>query len=229
MYINQDPPLVLHMLTSWQLAAQLVTSPHASAEVGLGSDLNGQSPGQKTNALPLCQRPGLLYYDIFIWVYLSAWTYNTKWRVGGKGDKWPKYFSRLTAEKDVFKLDLKEWCESYFMELKMSHFLHKYTQIFRVPWYDKPKLKPSTQKPTTIGLVIYSNFVTNSSAIFFFHSFGTVGCKVHKLSILVTMDYPWDQCTNRRLPQPWPPIISILHAVAYLKCLLTELAFLNQT
>ena len=37
--------------------AQLVTSPHTCAEVGLGSDLNGQSPGQKTNALPLCQRP----------------------------------------------------------------------------------------------------------------------------------------------------------------------------
>ena len=30
--------------------AQPVTSPHACAEVGLGSDSNGQSPGQKTNA-----------------------------------------------------------------------------------------------------------------------------------------------------------------------------------
>ena len=59
MYIPQDPPLVLHMLTPWQLASQSVTSPHASAEVGLGKKLNGQSPGQKTNALPLCQRPGL--------------------------------------------------------------------------------------------------------------------------------------------------------------------------
>ena len=27
MYIPQDPPLVLYMLTSWQLAAQPVTSP----------------------------------------------------------------------------------------------------------------------------------------------------------------------------------------------------------
>ena len=49
MYISPDPPLVLGILTSWQLAWQLVTSPHASAEVGLGSDSNGQSPGQKTN------------------------------------------------------------------------------------------------------------------------------------------------------------------------------------
>ena len=32
-------------------ASQPLTSPHASAEVGLGSDLNGQSPGQKTNKL----------------------------------------------------------------------------------------------------------------------------------------------------------------------------------
>ena len=40
---------------------QLVTSPQACAEVGLGSDSNGQSPGQKTNALPLCQRPGYRY------------------------------------------------------------------------------------------------------------------------------------------------------------------------
>ena len=38
---------------------QPVTSPHACAEVGLGSDSNVQSHGQKTNALPLCQRPGL--------------------------------------------------------------------------------------------------------------------------------------------------------------------------
>ena len=38
--------------------AQLVTSPHACAEVGLGSDSNVQPHEQKTNALPLCQRPG---------------------------------------------------------------------------------------------------------------------------------------------------------------------------
>ena len=35
---------------------QPVTSPHACAEVGLGSVLNVQSHEQKTNALPLCQR-----------------------------------------------------------------------------------------------------------------------------------------------------------------------------
>ena len=57
MYIPQDPHLVLHMLTSWQQESQPVSSQHASAEVGLGSDLNGQSPAQKINALPLCQRP----------------------------------------------------------------------------------------------------------------------------------------------------------------------------
>ena len=49
MYIPWDPPLLLHTLTSWQLASQLVTSPHASAEVRLGLDSNGQSPVQKTN------------------------------------------------------------------------------------------------------------------------------------------------------------------------------------
>ena len=36
----------------------MVTFPHASAQVGLGSDSNEQPPGQKTNALPLCQRAG---------------------------------------------------------------------------------------------------------------------------------------------------------------------------
>ena len=41
---------------------QPVTFPHACAEVGLGLDLNGQSHRQKTNALPLCQRPGVTYY-----------------------------------------------------------------------------------------------------------------------------------------------------------------------
>ena len=58
MYIPQDPPLVLHMLTSWLPAAQLVTSPHASVEVGLGPDSNRQSPAHKTNVLPLWQQPG---------------------------------------------------------------------------------------------------------------------------------------------------------------------------
>ena len=38
--------------------AQPVTSPHACAEVGLGSDSNMQLHEQKTNVLPLCQRPG---------------------------------------------------------------------------------------------------------------------------------------------------------------------------
>ena len=54
MYIPQDP-LLLHMATCWLPRAQPVTSLHASAEVGLGSDLNGQLPGQKANALQLCQ------------------------------------------------------------------------------------------------------------------------------------------------------------------------------
>ena len=45
--------------------AQPVTSPHACAEVGLGSDLNVQPHEQKKNALPLCQRPGF-YHNIFL-------------------------------------------------------------------------------------------------------------------------------------------------------------------
>ena len=56
-YIPREPPLVLHMPTSWQLAVQLVTSPHALAEVPLGSDLSGKSPRQKTKTLPLYQQP----------------------------------------------------------------------------------------------------------------------------------------------------------------------------
>ena len=47
MYIPRDPPLVLHVPTSWWPAAQLVTSPQASGEVGLDSDSKGQSPGLK--------------------------------------------------------------------------------------------------------------------------------------------------------------------------------------
>ena len=52
MYIPQDAPLVLHMPTSWWPAA------HKGG--GLDSDSNGQSPRQKTNALPLSQRPGYM-------------------------------------------------------------------------------------------------------------------------------------------------------------------------
>ena len=59
----------LHMLTSWLPVSHPVTSPHASAEVGCGSDSNRQSPRQKTNALPFCQRPG--YYLILSFSFLS--------------------------------------------------------------------------------------------------------------------------------------------------------------
>ena len=41
--------------------AQPVTSPHACAEVGLGSVSNVRSHKQKTNALPLCQRPRITH------------------------------------------------------------------------------------------------------------------------------------------------------------------------
>ena len=51
--------------------AQPVTSLHACAEVGLGLDLNGQSPEQKMNTLTLCQRPGLQRWDL-AWI----WTAN---------------------------------------------------------------------------------------------------------------------------------------------------------
>ena len=47
--------------------SQPVTSPHACAEVGLGSDSNVQPHEQKTNTLPLCQRPG---FDIFLSIFV---------------------------------------------------------------------------------------------------------------------------------------------------------------
>ena len=55
---------------------QPVTSPHACAEVGLGSDSNVQPQEQKTNALPLCQRPGLLKltFEIPLLNQISFWS-----------------------------------------------------------------------------------------------------------------------------------------------------------
>ena len=47
---------------------QPVTSPHACAEVGLGSDSNVQPREQKTNALPLCQRPGWFFFYILYYI-----------------------------------------------------------------------------------------------------------------------------------------------------------------
>ena len=44
-------------------SVQPVSFPHACSEVGLGSDSNGQSPGQKTNALD----PALAYFYVFRW------------------------------------------------------------------------------------------------------------------------------------------------------------------
>ena len=61
MHIPQDPPLVLHMPTSWWPGHSQSLPPHACAEVGLGSDSNRQSPGQKMNVLPLCLWPGLTF------------------------------------------------------------------------------------------------------------------------------------------------------------------------
>ena len=62
MYIPQDPPLVVHMPTSWQ-PARSRSLPHMHVQRwDLGSDLNEQLPGQKTNTLPLCQRLG--YYSV---------------------------------------------------------------------------------------------------------------------------------------------------------------------
>ena len=58
MYIPQDSPFGATLADLLVASAQPVTSPHACAEVGLGSDSNVQPHEQKTNALPLCQRPG---------------------------------------------------------------------------------------------------------------------------------------------------------------------------
>ena len=55
------------------IGMQLVTSPHACTEVGLGSVLNGQSPRQKMNALPLCQRPGSRNSLVVTLPFLSQW------------------------------------------------------------------------------------------------------------------------------------------------------------
>ena len=58
---------------------QPVTFPHACEEVGLGLDSNGQSPRQKRNALPLCQRRGLLLLHYL--VYPSISISNEYWLV----------------------------------------------------------------------------------------------------------------------------------------------------
>ena len=57
-------------------SAQPATSPHACAEVGLGLEFNGQSPGQKTNALPLCQRPGSWFQTLNVFhihIYIAKY------------------------------------------------------------------------------------------------------------------------------------------------------------
>ena len=56
--------------------AQPVTSPHACAEVRLGSNSNGQSLEQKMNALPFCQRFGLscIMYTSFINVFFFSFS-----------------------------------------------------------------------------------------------------------------------------------------------------------
>ena len=76
-YIPQDSAMVLHLPVLPVL--QLVTSPHALAEVGLGSDLNGQSLAQKPNALLLCQRPDCNVRDYVIYSSILNSVHSTKW------------------------------------------------------------------------------------------------------------------------------------------------------
>ena len=103
MYIPKDPPLVLHMPTSWQLALQQVISTHASAEVGLGSDSNAQSLGQKMNALPLCQ----LYVNrevcnIYIWNQFKVFFNPFSFRVACWGFIFVLFFFLLFSSTNWF-------------------------------------------------------------------------------------------------------------------------------
>ena len=47
MYNPQDPPLVLNVLTSWQPAAQPVTSPHAEQRWNLAQIQMGDHPNRR--------------------------------------------------------------------------------------------------------------------------------------------------------------------------------------
>ena len=70
MHIPWDPPLMLHLPTSWQPVWQPITCTHACVEVGIGLLSNRQSPPKKTNTLRLCRRPAKRqhYFVCFAWV-----------------------------------------------------------------------------------------------------------------------------------------------------------------
>ena len=57
-----------------RMAAQLLLYIRCSADIGIGSVSNGQSPVRKTNVLPLRQRPGLnkLESCVFIFVHCPS-------------------------------------------------------------------------------------------------------------------------------------------------------------
>ena len=61
------------MPTSWQPAAQLVTSSHASTEVGLGSDLNGQITRiEDERATIVPADPAVFIFSLDIYVMSSS-------------------------------------------------------------------------------------------------------------------------------------------------------------
>ena len=53
-----------NLLMTSMVGGCLLPYMHVSAKVGIGLGLNRQSPAQKTNVLPLCQRTG--FYDVFL-------------------------------------------------------------------------------------------------------------------------------------------------------------------
>ena len=65
MYIPQDSPLVLHLPTSWR-PARSRSLPHMHVQRwDLAQISNVQPHKQKTNALPLCQRPGSVFLTTY--------------------------------------------------------------------------------------------------------------------------------------------------------------------
>ena len=67
MYIPQDSPLVLHLLTSWR-PVRSQSLPHMHVQRW---DLARFRMCNRTNALPLCQRPGSLFVLLFSFLLLA--------------------------------------------------------------------------------------------------------------------------------------------------------------
>ena len=131
-------------------STQPVTSPYACAEVGLDSDLNGQSPTQKMNALPLCQRPGFTLARLILWDVKAKLQIWNSVQISTFQMKEVNFSSRCLniwgkikhCTVDVYLYTLVRWAILKFSCAKIQLYISLQIQIFANLFWNTVQISP---------------------------------------------------------------------------------------